>query len=66
MTISVQDIPFEVLQMILKDCDIGPREFPDFVDLNHYFFRKLFFLERHDIGISSRHLDLGLGLHNTS
>ena len=66
MTICVQDIPFEVLQMILKDGDIGPREFPDLVYLNHYFFRKLFFLGRHDIGVRSRYLDLWRSLNNST
>ena len=66
MTICVEDIPFEVLQMVLKDGHIGPREFSDFVYLNHYFLSKLFFLGRHNIGVSPRNLDLGLGLHNSS
>lgn len=66
MAICIQDIAFEVLQMVLKDGHIGAREFPDLVYLNHYFLSKLFFLGRHDIGVSPRYLDLGRGLHNST
>lgn len=66
MTICVQDIAFEVFQMILKDGDIGPRELPHLVNLNHNFFCKLFFLGRHHIGVRSGCLGLWGDLHNSS